>query len=351
MKRLENFKAGFIRENPIFGLYLGLCSALAISTSLNNAIGMGIAVTLVLICSNVIVSLIRKITPDEIRIPVYIVVIATLVKIIQMFVEAYATDLYTALGIFLPLIVVNCIILGRAEAYASKNGVVDSAIDGLGMGLGYTFGLVALAIIRQILSTGMLSFSNPFNSNIVFFETTFFNSEYAISMFSQPVGAFFTFACLAAALTAFKNSENKKPWKIGMGVVALVLAGFIAFRSDFMIDNTPVQAPVEENVQEVVTGILSNEDGVYTVAVKGGFNTSGVNTFEISVADNAIASVKVVSIEDTPGVGDTIDNEEYLNQFVGINASDFEIDVQSGATLSSQSCEEAVRLVLEDLGL
>ena len=181
MKRLENFKAGFIRENPIFGLYLGLCSALAISTSLNNAIGMGLAVTAVLICSNIIISLIRKITPDEIRIPVYIVVIAALVKIVQMFVQAYAQDLYTALGIFLPLIVVNCIILGRAEAFASKNGIFDSALDGLGMGLGYTSGLLALSVIRQILSTGMLSFSNPFNPNFVIFETTFFSSEYTIS--------------------------------------------------------------------------------------------------------------------------------------------------------------------------
>ena len=353
MKRLENFKAGFIRENPIFGLYLGLCSALAISTSLNNAIGMGLAVTAVLICSNIIISLIRKITPDEIRIPVYIVVIAALVKIVQMFVQAYAQDLYTALGIFLPLIVVNCIILGRAEAFASKNGIFDSALDGLGMGLGYTSGLLALSVIRQILSTGMLSFSNPFNPNFVIFETTFFSSEYTISLFSEPIGAFFTFACLAATLTAFKNSENKKPWKIGAGIVALVLVGFIALRSDFMIDNTPAPAPVEEETPAPAaeTGILSNENGVYTVAVNGGFNPSGVNTFEITVVDNAISSVTVVSIEDTEGIGDTIDNEEYLGQFAGINSSDFEVDVQSGATLSSGSCEEAVRLVLEDLGL
>ena len=142
MNRKENFTAGFIRENPVFSLYLGLCSTLAITTTLNNAIGMGVAVIVVLIMSNVIISLIRNITPSEIRIPVYIVIIATLVKIIQMLIKAYAPSLDSALGVFIPLIVVNCIILGRAEAFASKNGVFDSALDGLGMGLGYTVSII-----------------------------------------------------------------------------------------------------------------------------------------------------------------------------------------------------------------
>lgn len=123
MNRKENFTAGFIRENPVFGLYLGCCSTLAITTSLNNAIGMGVSVIIVLILSNVIISLMRKIIPDEIRIPVYIVVIAALVKSIELLVKAYAPSIDSALGLFLPLIVVNCIILGRAEAFASKNGV------------------------------------------------------------------------------------------------------------------------------------------------------------------------------------------------------------------------------------
>lgn len=235
MERLENFKAGFIRENPIFGLYLGCCSALAISTTLNNAIGMGVAVILVTIMSNVIISAIRKITPDEIRIPVYIVVIATLVKIIQMLVQAYATDLYTALGIFLPLIVVNCIILGRAEAFASKNGLLDSALDGLGMGLGYTFGLLAMSTIRQLLATGMLSFANPFNPTQIFFQAEFFPAEYTISLFKDPIGAFITFACLAAALNAYKASKNKKNWGIGLGVVVLALVAVIAVRGEFNV--------------------------------------------------------------------------------------------------------------------
>ena len=128
MNRKENFTAGFIRENPVFSLYLGLCSTLAITTTLNNAIGMGVAVIAVLIMSNVIISLIRNITPSEIRIPVYIVIIATLVKVIQMLIKAYAPSLDTALGVFIPLIVVNCIILGRAEAFASKNKVLDLSL-------------------------------------------------------------------------------------------------------------------------------------------------------------------------------------------------------------------------------
>ena len=151
MNRKENFTAGFIRENPVFSLYLGLCSTLAITTTLNNAIGMGVAVIVVLIMSNVIISLIRNITPSEIRIPVYIVIIATLVKIIQMLIKAYAPSLDSALGVFIPLIVVNCIILGRAEAFASKNGVFDSALDGLGMGLGYTVSIILMLTIRSML--------------------------------------------------------------------------------------------------------------------------------------------------------------------------------------------------------
>ena len=164
MNRKENFTAGFIRENPVFSLYLGLCSTLAITTTLNNAIGMGVAVIAVLIMSNVIISLIRNITPSEIRIPVYIVIIATLVKVIQMLIKAYAPSIDTALGVFIPLIVVNCIILGRAEAFASKNKVLDSALDGLGMGLGYTVSIIIMSAIRQILATGVISFDNPFNA-------------------------------------------------------------------------------------------------------------------------------------------------------------------------------------------
>ena len=214
MNRKENFTAGFIRENPVFSLYLGLCSTLAITTTLNNAIGMGVAVIAVLIMSNVIISLIRNITPSEIRIPVYIVIIATLVKVIQMLIKAYAPSLDTALGVFIPLIVVNCIILGRAEAFASKNKVLDSALDGLGMGLGYTVSIIIMSAIRQILATGVISFDNPFNAAQNIFTLRIIPDDFAISMFSQPFGAFCTFACLAAGLAAYKAHKENKAKKL-----------------------------------------------------------------------------------------------------------------------------------------
>ncbi len=371
MKRLDNFKAGFINENPIFGLYLGLCSALAISTTLNNAIGMGVAATLVLVMSNVIISCIRKITPDEIRIPVYIVVIAALVKMVQMLVQAYAPDLYNALGIFLPLIVVNCIILGRAEAFASKNGVVDSLIDGLGMGLGYTVGLIVLSTVRQILSTGMLSFANPFNTNLVIFQTTFFPKEFAISMFKDSIGAFFTFACLAAALTAYKSSENKKTWHRGAGIVGLVLVAFIALRSDFMVDNTPVKnepkpTPVvnkvnmeNTNAKEFNAEVVSktdNGDGSITVVVScegyaftdpAKYPNPERNTFDVTVKDGAVVSVTVSKCSDTPYVGDKIMDANFLAQFAGLTTDTLEVDVAGSATISTASTVKAVYTALE----
>ena len=214
MNRKENFTAGFIRENPVFSLYLGLCSTLAITTTLNNAIGMGVAVILVLIMSNVIISLIRNITPSEIRIPVYIVIIATLVKVIQMLIKAYASSLDSELGVFIPLIVVNCIILGRAEAFASKNKPLDSALDGLGMGLGYTASIIVMSAIRQIIATGILSFDNTFDVTQNIFSIRIIPEEFTISMFSQPFGAFCTFAILAAALAAYKNHQADKAKKL-----------------------------------------------------------------------------------------------------------------------------------------
>ncbi len=205
MNRMQNFKNGLIKDNPVFGLYLGLCSTLAITTSLNNAIGMGVAVICVLIMSNVIISAIRKIVPDDIRIPVYIVIIATLVKIIQMLIQAYAPALNTSLGVFIPLIVVNCIILGRAEAFASKNGVLDSALDGLGMGLGYLLAVLAMSFVRELLSTGCLVLTNPFDAAQVWMNVRIIPEQFTISLFSAPFGAFMTFAIIAAALTAYKK--------------------------------------------------------------------------------------------------------------------------------------------------
>ncbi len=213
MNRKENFVAGFIKENPVFSLYLGICSTLAISTTINNAIGMGMSVTIVLIISNMIISAMRKITPDEIRIPVYIVVIATLVKCIDMILHAYAPDLYSSLGVFIALIVVNCIILGRAEAFANKNTVLDSAIDGLGMGLGYTFSLLLVSAVREILATMSLTFSNPLTSEVIFKLNFTALEPFKISLFGSSVGSFLTFACFAALFSVLKKRAEAKETK------------------------------------------------------------------------------------------------------------------------------------------
>ncbi len=210
MNRFQNFKNGLLKDNPVFSLYLGICSTLAITTSVNNGLGMGVAVICVLIMSNVIISLVRNITPEEIRIPVYIVIIATLVKIIQMLIEAYAPALNTSLGVFIPLIVVNCIILGRAEAFASKHGVLDSALDGLGMGLGYTLAVTVMSLIREVLSTGMINLVNPFDETQILLNIRIIPDDYVISMFSSPVGAFVTFAILAALVSVYKNHADQK---------------------------------------------------------------------------------------------------------------------------------------------
>ena len=188
----RGFFSKMITDNPVFGLYLGICSTLAISTSINNALGMGAGVIFVLVLSNVVVSLLAPITPDDIHIPVYIVVIATLVTILQMFLNAYAVDLYTALGAFLSLIVVNCIILGRAEAFASSHNVKESAMDGLMMGISYTLSLVVMSLIRQILGTGVLELTNPFAGSAVIFSVRLIPEQFTIPMFTGETGAFGT---------------------------------------------------------------------------------------------------------------------------------------------------------------
>lgn len=154
MSFMQELTKGIIKENPIFVIVLGMCPTLAVSTSVNNAIGMGAAATFVLVCSNIIISLIKNITPDKIRIPVYIVVIASFVTIVDMVMAAFVPGLHKSLGLFIPLIVVNCIILGRAEAFANKNNVLNSLADGIGMGLGFTLALVLVATIRELLGTG-----------------------------------------------------------------------------------------------------------------------------------------------------------------------------------------------------
>ncbi len=209
MKIFGNYLLNLLKDNPVFGLYLGICSTLAITTSLDNAIGMGVSVILVLTISNIVISSIRKITPNEIRIPVYIVVIATLTKSIELLIKAYAPALDTALGVFIPLIVVNCIILGRAEAFASKNTVLKSTLDGLNMGLAYTLSLAAMSMIRQILAEGVLNMSNPFTGTLIF-NINLIPAEFRIAIFKEPIGAFLTFAFLAAGVAAIQNATAKK---------------------------------------------------------------------------------------------------------------------------------------------
>ena len=153
---IERLYNGIVKENPTFILMLGMCPTLAVTTSAINGLGMGLATTVVLVMSNMIISLLRKVIPDGVRMPAYIVIVASFVTIVQMILQAYVTTLYDALGLYIPLIVVNCIILGRAESYASKNKVIPSIFDGLGMGLGFTLGLTSIGIVRELIGTGKI---------------------------------------------------------------------------------------------------------------------------------------------------------------------------------------------------
>ena len=150
MSKLSIFTKGFLKENPTFVLLLGLCPTLATTTTALNGVGMGLATLFVLVLSNIVISAIAPVVPDKVHIPVYIVVIATFVTILQFLMQAYTPGMYKSLGLFIPLIVVNCIVLGRAEAFASKNGILDSALDGLGIGLGFTVSLMVLGLVREL---------------------------------------------------------------------------------------------------------------------------------------------------------------------------------------------------------
>ena len=200
MKELVNrLKTGIITENPVFIQVLAMCPTLAVTSSVKNAAGMALAATVVLIGSNAVISLIRKLVPDKIRIPAYIVVIATFVTLIQFLLQAYIPDLYKSLGIFLPLIVVNCVILGRAEAYASKNKVIPSIFDAIGMGLGFGLAIVVLATFREVIGNG------------TFYGLQLLPKSYvpAMVMTSAP-GAFITLGILLASLNQYKISKAKK---------------------------------------------------------------------------------------------------------------------------------------------
>lgn len=200
MKLSKVFMNGLISENAIFVQLIGMCSVLAVSTSAINSVSMGIAVIAVLVGSNVAISLLKKFIPNEIRIPVFIIVIATFVTIVQMFLNAYAPDIYAALGIFIPLIVVNCLILGRAEAFAYKNGVIASVVDGVGMGLGFTMAITILGSLREIIGAGS-----------IFGISLFGESFQPIAVFVAPPGAFILLGILIAIYrTVIRKFSSKR---------------------------------------------------------------------------------------------------------------------------------------------
>ena len=204
----KNFLKGIIAENPLLVSILGTCPALATTKSLEAAIGMGILFTVVLICSNILVSLLRKLISDEIRTPAYIVIIATFVTMVKMLTNAFLPELYSTLGVFISLIVVNCIVLGRAEAYASKNNVFDSFIDALGMGLGYTLALILMAFFRELLGTGAFTIGKVFTF-IPEAKLQIIPKDYRISLFQTPAGAFIVFAAILAVMAFIKNRKDE----------------------------------------------------------------------------------------------------------------------------------------------
>ena len=193
MNQWKNFTKGFFKENAVFVLFLGLCPTLGVTSSAINGLGMGLATTFVLLMSNLVVSLIKDLIPNKVRIPTYIVVIASFVTIVELVMQAYLPSLFEALGLFIPLIVVNCLILGRAEAFASRNNIVTSSIDGLGMGLGFAFALTLLGAVREVLGSGS------------FFGMKFIDGDGFI-LFILPPGAFIALGYLILII----NKVNKK---------------------------------------------------------------------------------------------------------------------------------------------
>ena len=190
---------GIIKENPVLRLVLGTCPTLAVTTAVSNALGMGAAATVVLICSNIVVSALRKIIPDKVHLPCYITIIATFVTVVQMVVKAFLPELDVALGVYLPLIVVNCIILGRAEMFACKNKVVDSALDGLGMGIGFTVALIGMATIREVIGNGTWLGMTIVPASVPRF-----------TLMTSAPGGFFAYGILMALVIWYENKTNNK---------------------------------------------------------------------------------------------------------------------------------------------
>ena len=198
-KCAERLYNGIIKENPTFVLMLGMCPTLAVTTTAINGVGMGLSTTAVLVFSNLIISALRKIIPDRVRIPAYIVIVASLVTVVQLLLQAYIPSLYESLGIYIPLIVVNCIILGRAEAYASKNPMIASLFDGIGMGLGFTVGLTSIGLVRELIGSGKI------------FGAAVLPASYEpVSIFVMAPGAFFVLALLTGLQNKVKLNMAKK---------------------------------------------------------------------------------------------------------------------------------------------
>lgn len=189
----KQLRAGLLTENPVLAQLLGMCSTMAITTTLFNGLGMGVSVTLILICSNVVISLLRRVIPDKIRIAAYIVIIAGFVTMVDLLLKAFLPALSDSLGVFIPLIVVNCIILGRAEAFASKNTVLASAVDGLTQGIGYTAALVAMCVLRELLGSGTFG-KGVFGADGI----RVLDAQYPALIMILPVGGFLTLGCLIA---------------------------------------------------------------------------------------------------------------------------------------------------------
>ena len=245
-KKLSIVLKGLIAENPVLVLVLGTCPTLAVSTAIISALSMGIAATVVLVCSNIVISLLRKVIPDTVRIPCYIVVIAGFVTVVQLLMEAYLPDLYEMLGVYLALIVVNCIILGRAEMFARKNTVLDSALDGLGMGVGFLLALLAMATIREVFGAG--SFAG-FEIPVIV--------DYKIPILTQAPGGFLIFGILIAVVNKIgpkPGAEKRKNFSCE-GCPSASLCGKVS-----CAENSELVADVEENAREALEAKNNKEE-------------------------------------------------------------------------------------------
>lgn len=211
-KHKNSFLNGIVKENPLFVSVLGTCPALAVTKNLESAFGMGLLFLFVLTCSNVIISLIRKLIPEEARTPCEIVVIAAFVTITKMLTEAFLPELYSSLGVFLSLLVVNCIVLGRAEAFAKDNTVFDSFLDGLGNGIGYTWAICLIAIIREILGTGQITFGKIFTFILLVHVPILKGNgfDYSMSFFSNPAGGFVVLGLILAVIASINQRKAKR---------------------------------------------------------------------------------------------------------------------------------------------